>query len=95
MPNDCDHVIHSEMNALLSCKTPINGGVVYLTHTPCYSCSLGLLASNIKRVVYFPTKKIDENTLNAFQTAYAQAEEFKGNLNWMRDYMKSLDIFSR
>jgi len=90
---DSDHVVHAEMNAIFNCKGPIPGGTAYLTHTPCYHCALNLIGANIKRIVYFPTKSIDPDTLDAVRCAYAQSDEFKGNLNWMRDYLKTLNIF--
>lgn len=89
---DGDHSPHAEINTLLGAKTPTQGGTLYITHTPCYYCALAIAAAAIKRVVYFPTKKIDDNSLDAFRVAYVQPEEFRGNLNWMRDYMKTLDM---
>lgn len=88
-----DHVIHAEMNAIFNCKYPISNGIAYLTHTPCYHCAMSLISANIKRIVYFPTKSIDSDTVDAIRCAYAQLDEFKGNLNWMRDYIKTLNIF--
>lgn len=89
---DSDHIVHAETNALLKIS-PQLGGTAYLTHTPCYNCCLNLLTANFKRIIYNSTKTIDPNTLNAAQTAYGRLEEYKGNLNWMRDYLASLDIF--
>lgn len=66
-PNECEDmmpdgtlvtkptVIHAEANALFWCaKTEIitNGSTMYLTLSPCSTCSLGLIQSGIKRVVY-------------------------------------------
>ena len=48
-------VIHAEANALFWCaKTEIitNGSTMYLTLSPCATCALGLIQSDIKRVVY-------------------------------------------
>lgn len=90
---DGDHVVHAEINALLNCKQPLAGGTAYITHTPCYHCVMALLASNIRRIIYFPTKTPDEDTVDAVRCGYAQLEEFKGNLNWMRDYLRTLDVF--
>lgn len=51
----CDTVVHAEANALYWCaKTEIitEGATVYTTLSPCKHCSLGLIQSGVKRVVY-------------------------------------------
>lgn len=88
-----NHSIHAEMNAIFNCKIQISTGTAYLTHTPCYHCVMSLIGANIKRIVYFPTKTIDSDASDAIRCAQVQSEEFKGNLNWMRDYIKTLDVF--
>ena len=90
---DSEHVIHAEMTALFGCASWDSGGVAYVTHTPCYHCVLNLLGANIKRIIYFPTETIDPHALDAARCAYGQIEEFKGNLNCIRDYIRTLDIF--
>lgn len=87
-----DHIIHAELNAIFNCNTPISGGVTYITHTPCYNCCLSLIAANVKTIVYFPTGDIDPKSLHAMQCAYGQIIKFNGNLNWIRDYVKFLNI---
>lgn len=88
---DGDHSPHAEINSLLAARTSVHGGILYVTHTPCYHCVLAIAAAGLKRVVYFPTRKLDDNSADALRAAYVQFEEFPGNLNWMRDYMKTLD----
>lgn len=88
---DGDHSPHAELNSLLNARVPTSGGTLYITHTPCYHCAVAISAASIKRVIYFPTKKIEDNSLEAFRAAYVQPEEFRGNLNWMRDHIKTLD----
>lgn len=90
---DNTHVVHAEMNAIFNCKQPISGGTAYVTHTPCYHCIMSLIGANIKRIVYFSTNVIDRDAVNAIGCSYVHLEEFNGNLNWMRDYLKVLDIF--
>lgn len=90
---DEKHTIHAELSALLNAKVPLLGGCLYLTHPPCYLCSTAIAASGIKRVVYCPTKPLEENSEDVLRSCYVQCEEFKGNLHWMRDYVKSLSIF--
>lgn len=91
-PADSAHFPSAEINALLTVKSSAHGGTLYLTHTPGYPSVLAITAAFIKRLVYFPTKKMDENSLEALRAAYVQGDEFSGNLNWMRDYMKALDM---
>jgi len=86
------HCPHAEINVLLNAKSSSQGGTIYITNTPCYHCALAMSAALIKRVVYFSTEKIDDNSLNALQSGCVQAVRFQGNLNWMRDYMKVLNM---
>lgn len=47
------HEIHAEMNALLySSPSDRIGGTLYCTLQPCYTCSLLLAGSGVKRVIY-------------------------------------------
>lgn len=94
---ECEHFIHAEMQALHAAKFPLAGGLIYLTHTPCYDCLCNVVAAGIKRVVYYPSRAADELTTDLAKTSYIQFEEFAGNLNWLRDYLKVLEgngIFS-
>lgn len=86
------HFPSAEINALLTVKSSARDGTLYLTHTPCYQSVLMIIAACVKRLVYFSTKKMDANSLEALQSACVEDEEFSGNLNWMRDYMKTLDM---
>lgn len=92
---DCEHVVHAELNAILNCNNPIVNGTAYLTHTPCYTCCLSLIAANIKTIVYFPTGIIDSKSSHVVKCAYGLLIKFNGNLNWIRDYVKFLNIFQK
>ena len=87
------HTIHAEMNTLLS-SASISGGTAYITYTPCYNCIVAILQCGIRRIIYFPTKALDSKISDAVYCAYGQIEEFKGNLNWMRDYINTIDVFN-
>lgn len=88
---DCEHVLHAEMNALFNAKIPAAGGSIYITHSPCYDCTLAILAANIKRIIYLANRPLDSAALDAVRNAYAQIDEFRGNLYWMRDHLMTLD----
>lgn len=83
--------IPAEINALLSAKVSSQGGTLYLTHTPDYNSALAIAAACVKRLVYFSDEKIENRCLDTLRSAHIQLEEFQGNLNWMRDYIKTLD----
>jgi tRNA(Arg) A34 adenosine deaminase TadA len=94
---DSEHVVHAEINTLFNCQSVPHGSTLYITHTPCYGCIMAALAAGIKRIVYFKTKTLDPNCVDAIRVGYAQVEGFRGNLNWMRDHIKTLmteDIFA-
>ena len=92
--NQNHHTIPAEINAIFKSSSLLQNGIIYLTHTPCYNSCLVILAASIKRIVYFPTTHLDKNCSEVMRCSYAQIEEFHGNLNWMRDYIQTLDIFN-
>lgn len=85
-----NYVVFAEINAIFNCKQSVSGGTAYLTHVPCYNRIIPLIGANIKKIVYFPEKNIDSIKCDFVKS---NSEEFKGNLNWIRDYLKTLDIF--
>lgn len=89
MPDD-GHFRHAETVAIFNAGRPLHGCTIYQTHTPCYECLMNIISSGIKRVVYFSTKQIEDISLDAAHSGYIQLEEYQGNLNWMRDYVKLL-----
>jgi hypothetical protein len=54
---------------------------------------LYLFSRSVKRIVYYPNGILQDETYDLLKASYAQIEIFKGNLNWMRDYFKTLNIF--
>lgn len=49
------HEIHAEINAigkLAADSTNAFGATAYVTHSPCHSCSLALIAARVARVIY-------------------------------------------
>jgi tRNA(Arg) A34 adenosine deaminase TadA len=79
------------ISALFNCKNAV-GSTVYVTCTPCYESFMALINANVKKIVYFSTKSLEEDVLDAAKGC-TLIEEFKGNLNWVRDYFKYADDF--
>ena len=46
------YVCHSELNAILNSKIPVNGCKLYVTLFPCMMCAGAILESRIKKVYY-------------------------------------------
>lgn len=108
-PAKYDWVIHAESNAIkhVQSKDCLKQATVYVTALPCKACMLEMVAVGIKRVVYFSAKKLDEKsslsdttgrdkTFEIARSAAVTLDEFRGNLNWMRDHinwMESIGIF--
>jgi deoxycytidylate deaminase len=88
-----NHVIHAEINSIFNYQAPINNGTVYLTHPPCCACLISLIKIDIKRIVYFPSETLELNVEDIAKCSFVQLDEFKGNLNWIRDHIRTLDIF--
>lgn len=73
------------------------GACIYLTYTPEPEGLIEVFASDIRRVVYFPTSPIDRVCKEMASQFYCHLIEFTGNLNWMRDHLaalKSEGVFS-
>lgn len=54
------YTIHAECNAILKCARwghSCDGATMYLTYSPCKACSILVLQSGIKRVVYISDYK--------------------------------------
>lgn len=87
-----DDLIHAEIKALLQTSfRAYTNPTIYITHTPCKSCLTAIIAAKIKRIVYFQTETLEEELIPLIQNFNLICEEFKGNLNWIRDYMKILE----
>jgi len=53
-PDKYEFILHAEMNAILSsrCDLTKEDATLYVTLVPCQQCSLAIITSRIKRVVY-------------------------------------------
>lgn len=54
-------VIHAEMNALDHCIEDLEGSTIYVTFSPCHTCTAQLAQRGVKRIVYLK-KFTDENS---------------------------------
>lgn len=50
------YVCHSELNAILNSKIPVNGCKLYVTLFPCNECAKVIIQSGIKEFVYLSDK---------------------------------------
>ena len=102
-------IIHAEDNAIKRAKKKgecLRNATVYITAPPCKACMLDLVEAEVSKVVYF-RPKTDSGSLLANNEEWTctqeiarlggvQLEQFKGNLNWMRDriaWMESIGVF--
>lgn len=58
------YVCHSELNAILNSKIPVNGCKMYVTLFPCNECAKAIIQSGIKEIIYLSDKydKTESNT---------------------------------
>lgn len=47
----CVRTVHAEKNAIANASAPVDGGTVYVTHSPCVHCTNYLIQCGILRVV--------------------------------------------
>lgn len=74
--------IHSECNAICDAAkrgTNIDGGTIYITHYPCLNCTTMIIASGIKKIVYYDDYKNDEIAKNMLNTANIIVEKYQDN----------------
>lgn len=100
-PQKYDFVIHAEENAIIHAAAYYNlkGATVYVTGIPCKHCILKCASIKIDKVIYFPLKKDSGSMLEKdidlikeiAKVGDVKLEEFKGNLNWMRDRIQFMD----
>lgn len=106
-PEKYDYIDHAEENAIEYARGELKGATIYVTARPCKTCMKAIVRKRIARVVYFSPKVDDPNSLLADKELAAKTdeiarlggvrlEEYRGNLNWMRDrmeWMESLGVF--
>lgn len=96
-------MVHSEINAMNhSDPSLLSGSTIYVTGKPCSECMLDIVARGISKVVYFPSKHDDPNSMmnnaaiftdtdDTAKKGKVTLEPFKGNLNWVRDWISNLE----
>lgn len=102
-PKKYDYIIHAEINAINYARGNLNNSTIYVTAKPCKNCILHIVNSGISRIVYFPYKSLDEESmLSDYSMSNKTNEiakmggidlcEFRGNLNWMLDRIEIMKI---
>ncbi len=99
-PDKYPYIFHAEKNAIRHCLRETKGSTMYVTGRPCPPCMLDIVAAGIYRVIYclytpdessmLAREDEWETTLDIAKKGNVQLEKFKGNLNWMRDWMDML-----
>ncbi|AUB31858.1 deoxycytidylate deaminase [Spiroplasma floricola] len=46
------YIVHAELNAILSSKESVRGGIIYTNLFPCNECSKSIIQSGIKKIIY-------------------------------------------
>lgn len=87
-----EHTTYPEVGLLLNCPLSISNCSVYSTYTPCYTGLSLLISSGIKKINYFKTKDLCEESQDLIQTyRFTSVMPFAGNLNWIKDYLSVLE----
>jgi dCMP deaminase len=102
-PAKYHNIIHSEVNAMNhSVQSLLSGSMMYVTGKPCSECMKDIVGRGITRVIYFPGKYDDPNSMMNNTTIFTDTDDtakrgkvilepFKGNLNWVRDWISNLE----
>ena len=65
-PADC-RAIHSEIDAIASAHSDLNGATIYVTRYPCEACARAIVRAGIKKVIYGREQKISDMTARMFE----------------------------
>lgn len=77
-PDDC-RAIHSEIDAISSCRHDITQGTIIVTRYPCENCARAIVQANLSTVVYGRQQEISDMTKEIF--------EFGGvKVVWLKDW---------
>jgi len=80
----CVRVIHAEQNALLQCARfgiAAEGADLYVTHTPCLTCTKSLIQAGIRRVFYEFEYRPDPYALELLSKAGVIVEQVRSRLD--------------
>lgn len=80
--NKYAYVIHAERNAVLNFRgslSQMEGGTVYVTHSPCHECLKELIQVGISKVVYLEEYP-DEYTDEMVRLGLIELEKYSGEL---------------
>ncbi len=103
-PYKYDFICHAEENAIDYARGQLKDATIYVTAKPCVRCALKIVKHELARIVYYPMSKksdsssslaneeIHKKTEEITQLGGVGLEEFFGNLNWMRDRMKWMEL---
>jgi len=90
---EADVIIHAEIQALRG-FIPSHGGVLFVTTRPCLPCVCEAMHAGIRRIIFCGKAEPTPDWSRVQEIArlgFIQIEEFKGDLNWIRDQIKWLE----
>lgn len=88
--------ISSETYLFSNLKINNPNGVLYLTYTPDLQSMLFVVNCLVKKVVYYETETVNNETEQLCTGANIILQKYEGNLYWLKDYiylMQQSDIF--
>jgi len=86
-----DHQCPLEIDIIANCKN-LPMCIVYCTFTPSYSMISNLVCANLRRVIFYKTKDLAEDSQDLINCGRGiTLTQFMGNLNWIRDYISILE----
>lgn len=89
--SDC--FIPAETIAIMNSQKEFVNATIILTKTPDYNCAMSILAvTGLRKILYYSTETLDERVQALFSGFFGEIDEYKGNLNWIYDYINSLDL---
>jgi dCMP deaminase len=100
-PDKYPFIVHAEQNAFDNASgdsSAVAYGTIYITGMPCPECTKRIINKKIKRIVYGKrsSKMMPEDVRSLVKEMCRIGSvtlcEHDGNINWMRDYMVSLEF---
>lgn len=84
----CINVIHGEENVILQCAingVSSNGGVLYVTHSPCFRCCQRIIQAGITAVIYGIPYGDFSASYSILKLAEVPMTQYKSEQEWLDD----------
>jgi dCMP deaminase len=97
-PEKYPFIIHAEQNAFdhAYATEKLENGTIYITGFPCIECAKRIVNKRLRKIIYgqqnsaMISQQDRTEVVELCKLARVSLEEYKGNINWLRDAIEGL-----